>query len=145
STASPTHTPAPTPSFFFFMPRPPPTSTLFPYTTLFRSAPQDGAGQDDRPRRDLHRLVDRDGAAVDLHAVCDVPQQHRLAGGLGPVQRLAGGGQGLGGVVPAFHSHIDTSKCRPGDAPAKAPAAPGRKGIGYKAGWVPNLSHYILT
>src|SRR5699024_11300681 len=84
STASPTHTPAPTPSFFFFMPRPPPTSTLFPYTTLFRSAPQDGAGQDDRPRRDLHRLVDRDGAAVDLHAVCDVPQQHRLAGGLGP-------------------------------------------------------------
>ena len=109
------------------------------------AAPQDGAGQDDSPRRDLHRLVDRDGAAVDLHAVCDVPQQHRLAGGLGLVQRPAGGGQGLGGVVPAFHSHIDTSKCRPGDAPAKAPAAPGRKDIGYKAGWVPNLSHYILT
>src|SRR5438552_6121271 len=37
--------------FFFFMLRPPPRSTLFPYTTLFRSgpgaihdAPQDGGG-----------------------------------------------------------------------------------------------------
>src|SRR5688572_31312538 len=29
--------------FFFLMIRPPPTSTLFPYTTLFRSPPTSGA------------------------------------------------------------------------------------------------------
>src|SRR5438477_8811088 len=37
-------------TFFFFMPRRPPRSTLFPYTTLFRSLEVDGAlralGQD---------------------------------------------------------------------------------------------------
>src|SRR5689334_25438993 len=37
-------------SFFFLMIRRPPRSTLFPYTTLFRSR-----GQDDGPRR-RHRL-----------------------------------------------------------------------------------------
>src|SRR5437773_9223484 len=42
--------------FFFLMLRPPPRSTLFPYTTLFRSTPRRGSGggrradQDDRPR-----------------------------------------------------------------------------------------------
>src|SRR6185312_16793760 len=30
---------------FFLMPRRPPRSTLFPYTTLFRSCPQSGAGR----------------------------------------------------------------------------------------------------
>src|SRR3712207_7706120 len=40
--------------FFFLMIRRPPRSTLFPYTTLFRSrGPQDGLGRrgPDRPRR----------------------------------------------------------------------------------------------
>src|SRR5687767_15939857 len=47
--------------FFFLMLRRPPRSTLFPYTTLFRSAPADAsfgdAAGDHRPqrRRDLHR------------------------------------------------------------------------------------------
>src|SRR3712207_7159932 len=36
--------------FFFLMIRRPPRSTLFPYTTLFRS------GQDSRDRRVLHRV-----------------------------------------------------------------------------------------
>src|SRR5699024_12633734 len=35
--------------FFFLMPRPPPRSTLFPYTTLFRSKTAASAAQ--RPRR----------------------------------------------------------------------------------------------
>ena len=59
------------------------------------AAPQDGAGQDDSPRRDLDRFVNEHSAACDLHAVCDVPQQHRLAGGLGAVQRGAGRSQSL--------------------------------------------------
>src|SRR5206468_11311674 len=41
---------------FFPLPRPPPTSTLFPYTTLFRSPPRsrghgDAAGSQNRPAR----------------------------------------------------------------------------------------------
>src|SRR5439155_22601416 len=35
--------------FFFLLIRPPPRSTLFPYTTLFRSLPP--TGRSDRPRR----------------------------------------------------------------------------------------------
>src|SRR5438045_4269053 len=46
--------------FFFLMLRPPPRSTLFPYTTLFRSRDVLG-GQHDAPdavsRRDLPQLV----------------------------------------------------------------------------------------
>src|SRR3712207_6858473 len=37
---------------FFLMIRRPPRSTLFPYTTLFRSAPDDCRGDDRLPRRD---------------------------------------------------------------------------------------------
>src|SRR3712207_8542198 len=36
--------------FFFLMIRRPPRSTLFPYTTLFRSAPSASAGSPRRPR-----------------------------------------------------------------------------------------------
>src|SRR6266850_2835323 len=41
--------------FFFLMFRPPPRSTLFPYTTLFRSRPGGGAGlrRPGRPPRGL--------------------------------------------------------------------------------------------
>src|SRR5258708_24257361 len=47
--------------FFFLMIRRPPRSTLFPYTTLFRSLPADGAelssvGAVDPPHRILARL-----------------------------------------------------------------------------------------
>src|SRR5439155_20191700 len=43
------HTPFPVPNFFLLRDRPPPRSTLFPYTTLFRS-PQDQASLMSRPR-----------------------------------------------------------------------------------------------
>src|SRR5437764_12950867 len=36
------------PSFFFLMIRPPPRSTLFPYTTLFRSRSRDPREEDER-------------------------------------------------------------------------------------------------
>src|SRR5262249_59942688 len=46
------HQPAPLPFYSFLMLRPPPTSTLFPYTTLFRSS--------------------RGGFSTKLHAVVDI-------------------------------------------------------------------------
>src|SRR5256885_4287537 len=46
--------------FFFLMIRRPPRSTLFPYTTLFRSAAD--AGRDDQPLGDRHY-----GDAGDVH------------------------------------------------------------------------------
>src|SRR5947209_19858113 len=54
--------------FFFLMIRPPPRSTLFPYTTLFRS---------------------RDVQAVDRPAVCRQGHRHRR-----PVSGSAGAGGG---------------------------------------------------
>src|SRR3712207_8479802 len=51
--------------FFFLMIRRPPRSTLFPYTTLFRS--RDGGGEEDdaidASRRELLRGGEADGAA----------------------------------------------------------------------------------
>src|SRR5436853_7767885 len=59
--------------FFFSMLRPPPSSTLFPYTTLFRSFPGDviGAGQHD------HR------GGLQLDDIGIHPDQH-LRRGLAP-------------------------------------------------------------
>src|SRR5438876_3688265 len=42
--------------FFFLMIRPPPRSTLFPYTTLFRSESRGPPGQSGRSRGPLHRV-----------------------------------------------------------------------------------------
>src|SRR5436189_5216777 len=47
-------------SVFFLMIRRPPRSTLFPYTTLFRSPPHDRA-HDDRHRRRAERGLDQRG------------------------------------------------------------------------------------
>src|SRR5207249_12168099 len=44
------------PRFFFFMLRPPPSSPLFPYTTLFRS---DGRPLEAAPRHVFRRVLDR--------------------------------------------------------------------------------------
>src|SRR2546426_8563958 len=62
-TASRTASPA---EFFFLMIRRPPRSTLFPYTTLFRSQEPDpgGAGQ---PKSKLHRLISRGSARSLTH------------------------------------------------------------------------------
>src|SRR5690242_21844853 len=53
-------------SFFFLMIRPPPTSTLFPYTTLFRSAREaEHAGRETEGSSRLdERLVHRDPDAL---------------------------------------------------------------------------------
>src|SRR5438105_5119529 len=55
-------------SFFFLMIRRPPRSTLFPYTTLFRSRQlrgvqikKDSVGIGDSPRGEFHRVVEIDG------------------------------------------------------------------------------------
>src|SRR3712207_7351001 len=47
--------------FFFLMIRRPPRSTLFPYTTLFRSLPL--LGRPSRPDRQGHRRCDAAGGA----------------------------------------------------------------------------------
>src|SRR2546422_8555670 len=49
-------------SFFFLMIRRPPRSTLFPYTTLFRSRP---AGQE-RVREDYHAQAHQSAARADF-------------------------------------------------------------------------------
>src|SRR5438132_2225469 len=49
--------------------RRPPRSTLFPYTTLFRSCPASGSTARGRPRcsRGLRRARDRDGSRSEEH------------------------------------------------------------------------------
>src|SRR5438477_11541985 len=49
--------------FFFLMIRRPPRSTLFPYTTLFRSHGDGNAHQDDGEGRDRHELPARQPVA----------------------------------------------------------------------------------
>src|SRR3712207_1790785 len=57
--------------FFFLMIRRPPRSTLFPYTTLFRSRPQRVRAALVRPARD-RRLESRPAGGVDVHVGRDV-------------------------------------------------------------------------
>src|SRR3712207_7844876 len=55
--------------FFFLMIRRPPRSTLFPYTTLFRSAPQGHAAGRDRLQADhADRRVVSDAHAAERRA-----------------------------------------------------------------------------
>src|SRR5258708_29355262 len=63
----------PTPAFFFLMIRRPPRSTLFPYTTLFRSALS-------RPEAIGHFLVDQRnlGAVGSVHRGEEPPTAPRL-------------------------------------------------------------------
>src|SRR2546425_6604594 len=53
--------------FFFLMIRRPPRSTLFPYTTLFRSAPRHGA-HEGHHARELQRARARHGAGGGARA-----------------------------------------------------------------------------
>src|SRR6266498_6073321 len=61
--------------FFFLMIRRPPRSTLFPYTTLFRSRPQSRRGRGGRDRRRTRRDTSRQPAR-DRHV-------RRAAAGIG--------------------------------------------------------------
>src|SRR5688500_20174606 len=65
--------------FFFLTRRPPPTSTLFPYTTLFRSAGESTARlvlRDVEVREQPHR-VRADGAPVEQPLRSTVGLDHR--------------------------------------------------------------------
>src|SRR2546429_3725660 len=68
--------------FFFLMIRRPPRSTLFPYTTLFRSLDRPGA----RPRRPPGRAVARHGGQ---HVPADQSEDESRRG---PGDRRAGSG-----------------------------------------------------
>src|SRR2546430_6094268 len=75
--------------FFFLMIRRPPRSTLFPYTTLFRSRP--------RRREEVLRRVLSIHSALDRCAALD----DRL---LAPAERLARGDAEL------LHDHVETGR-----------------------------------
>src|SRR5438309_5540454 len=62
--------------FFFLMILRPPRSTLFPYTTLFRSAVQVAQGADEQPRARQQHHRKRDLA----HDECVVHPRARAAG-----------------------------------------------------------------
>src|SRR5206468_12004337 len=73
--------------FFFLMLRPPPRSTLFPYTTLFRSSAADvGRVISGRRNRIAERVLhagDGDGhIAADLHFATCPREPPRVAGGV---------------------------------------------------------------
>src|SRR5207249_620725 len=76
------------PAHFFLMIPPPPTSTLFPYTTLFRSFAQR------RVQRPVRRVLERDAFEQDLPAVDELQQlrSQELVGWLvvGGIERTAG-------------------------------------------------------
>src|SRR5260370_42224738 len=65
-------------AFFFLMIRRPPRSTLFPYTTLFRSLAV------------LQRAVLLRQERPDVHARSIVPDEERLAVPLGPIHEVTG-------------------------------------------------------
>src|SRR3989442_9652972 len=77
--------------FFFLMIRRPPRSTLFPYTTLFRS-----------------RLVERDDAG-DLDRIAELPLEAPL---VGPGHGAAAGEQAPG-VVIRSEEHTSELQSRP--------------------------------
>src|SRR2546426_5531613 len=54
--------------FFFLMIRRPPRSTLFPYTTLFRSHSAANEGHGDRREDEAEHLGDRPATGVSQHA-----------------------------------------------------------------------------
>src|SRR3712207_9275564 len=77
-------------SIFFLMIRRPPRSTLFPYTTLFRSAGDEGANE--RGPRDPPRPVEH-GPAGDKRSVAEGrrPEAHRDEVGQVTSERLGEG------------------------------------------------------
>src|SRR2546426_1058918 len=103
--------------------RRPPRSTLFPYTTLFRSAPAGRVVADDvvlevhpaarRGDRGEHRVQGARAVGVVLEAIAvDGPGARRAVDGEG--ERVAGGGRGGGG-----NAH-PTAACPPRPSVASA-------------------------
>src|SRR2546422_7747695 len=79
--------------FFFLMIRRPPRSTLFPYTTLFRSADDHDVFARERPARERGGAPRRDGrqirAPVGVRPVGADPETSRLEPGRPQLQRRA--------------------------------------------------------
>src|SRR3712207_8680864 len=68
--------------------RRPPRSTLFPYTTLFRSRPLDDGGLDRRGRPRRQRLSV--GSQHSIGQAVRAPRTRGVLGAAGPGQRLTG-------------------------------------------------------
>src|SRR2546427_8870626 len=62
--------------FFFLMIRRPPRSTLFPYTTLFRS--QEGLAAAPTPESPLSKMIEQAEGPVDLEPFSDTPLTLRM-------------------------------------------------------------------
>src|SRR5579863_356121 len=113
--------------FFFLMIRRPPRSTLFPYTTLFRSSAQQRAGRRGPARRASHpsagdrrRRGDRPpGGAAQLHRRGRGADRHRRAG----ARRGGGGGGGAGGSGGGGDAWASGDRRAPGAGDAGAGGA----------------------
>src|SRR5439155_12953622 len=68
-----------TPLFFFLITRPPPRSTLFPYTTLFRSHQQTARQPDESGLRQIRVFAQRYGEPAQRHRGAE---QHEHLGDL---------------------------------------------------------------
>src|SRR3712207_7374221 len=64
---------------FFLMIRRPPRSTLFPYTTLFRSEDVTALGERDPGVSDLYGLAERHGGEAPLHLAQRRPARQTTA------------------------------------------------------------------
>src|SRR5256885_11899249 len=72
-------------AFFFLMIRRPPRSTLFPYTTLFRSlGPRQASAGAEGPRHGRHHPLAAEGIpGAPRRAVCHAGARHRRPADLG--------------------------------------------------------------
>src|SRR5215203_6009677 len=127
--------------FFFLMIRRPPRSTLFPYTTLFRSlrhrrsAPQELRREPARTRHllRLRRALDGDGVPLPDDAA-DVGRRRRAGGGavvLGRrARRLSRGVRAVPGAArpPARRLHDGARGAPRPRVVARDPGAPARRG-----------------
>src|SRR3989442_11108622 len=90
-------------SFFFLMIRRPPRSTLFPYTTLFRSVQDDplarGPGDGEGADRAIARRPDRRSARSRSSAARPRPGAAGPVGQVDPCHRRGGGGRGPAGAA----------------------------------------------
>src|SRR3989442_15280057 len=94
-------------SFFFLMIRRPPRSTLFPYTTLFRSVQDDplarGPGDGEGADRAIARRPDRRSARSRSSAARPRPGAAGPVGQVDPCHRRGGGDWGrAGGAQPGL-------------------------------------------
>src|SRR5438067_12875997 len=107
------------------MPRSP-RSTLFPYTTLFRSEPDDGCLHSPRPGRDRQgsRGRSRDVPAVARAALA--ARWHHV--GRGAADARHGAGADVAATLPLYGRAIDGPRAGAGGAAVRDHPAPERDG-----------------